>query len=82
VDEGPGISAEALPNIFEKFYTGRGREGGLGMGLYLAKRIAVLHGGDLTVDSRPGKGARFTLTLPVAKTWSAPPAARPASPPG
>ena len=82
VDEGPGIPAEVLPHIFERFYTGRGREGGLGIGLYLAKRIAVAHGGDLSVDSRPGKGARFTLTLPAAETGSARTPARRASPRG
>ncbi|HEX7053287.1 MAG TPA: GAF domain-containing sensor histidine kinase [Burkholderiales bacterium] len=65
VDEGPGIPPEQLPHLFERFSTGRGREGGLGLGLYLAKRIAAVHGGDLTAESQPGKGARFTLTLPA-----------------
>ena len=66
VDEGPGIPADILPHVFERFVSGSRREGGLGLGLYLAKRIAAVHGGDLTVESPPGKGARFTLTLPVA----------------
>jgi signal transduction histidine kinase len=65
VDEGPGIPAEVLPHVFDRFYTGRGRSGGLGLGLYLAKRIAQLHRGDLTVESSPGLGARFRLTLPA-----------------
>jgi signal transduction histidine kinase len=64
VDEGPGIAPEVLPRIFERFVTGKQRKGGLGLGLYLAKRIATLHNGDLTVESRPGQGARFTLLLP------------------
>jgi two-component system, OmpR family, sensor kinase len=64
IDEGPGIPAELLPSIFDRFVTGHRRAGGLGLGLYLAKRIAVMHGGDLTVDSPPGKGARFTVALP------------------
>lgn len=64
IDEGPGIPPEQLPYVFERFHTGRGREGGLGLGLYLAKRIAAMHGGDLTAESEPGKGARFTLALP------------------
>jgi two-component system OmpR family sensor kinase len=64
VDEGPGIATELLPHIFERFVTGEGRKGGLGLGLYLAKRIATLHNGDLTVESKPGAGARFTLLLP------------------
>jgi signal transduction histidine kinase len=67
VDEGPGIPADILPHVFERFVSGSRREGGLGLGLYLAKRIAAVHGGDLTVESPPGKGARFTLTLPVAR---------------
>ncbi|HYD55981.1 MAG TPA: GAF domain-containing sensor histidine kinase, partial [Burkholderiales bacterium] len=67
VDEGPGIPEEILPHVFERFVSGRVREGGLGLGLYLAKRIAEAHGGDLVAESEPGKGARFTLTLPAAE---------------
>ena len=63
IDEGPGIPAEQLPRIFDRFYSGR--HGGLGLGLYLAKRIARVHGGDLTVESQPGRGARFILSLPT-----------------
>ena len=62
IDEGPGIPAEQMARLFDRFYTGR--SDGLGLGLYLAKRVARVHGGDLTADSQPGKGARFTLTLP------------------
>jgi len=65
VDQGPGIPPDVLPYVFERFYTQKSSEGGLGLGLYLAKRIARLHGGDLTAQSRPGAGARFTLTLPA-----------------
>ena len=64
IDEGPGIPPEQMPHLFERFHTGNGGEG-LGLGLYLAKRIAAVHGGDLTADSQPGKGARFTLALPA-----------------
>ena len=67
-DEGPGIPPDILPHVFDRFVTGAdngGRRGGLGLGLYLAKRIAAAHGGDLSVQSAPGKGARFTLTLPA-----------------
>jgi signal transduction histidine kinase len=63
-DEGPGIPADILPHVFERFVSGGRQQGGLGLGLYLAKRIAAIHGGDLTVESAPGKGARFTLSLP------------------
>ncbi len=62
-DEGPGIPPELLPRLFERFVAGSGSTG-LGLGLYLAKRIADAHGGTLTVDSAPGHGARFALALP------------------
>ena len=65
VDQGPGVSPDVLPRLFDRFVSGQGPNGGLGLGLYLAKRIAALHGGDLTVESEPGKGARFTLMLPA-----------------
>jgi signal transduction histidine kinase len=65
IDEGPGIPEDILPNIFERFVTGRGREGGLGLGLYLSKRIAAAHGGDLTAAQKTGKGACFLLRLPL-----------------
>lgn len=71
VDEGPGIPPEVLPHLFDRFTTSRLREGGLGLGLYLAKRIAAAHGGDLSAHSEPGKGARFTLKLPAAETGAA-----------
>jgi two-component system OmpR family sensor kinase len=78
IDEGPGIPPELLPHVFERFVSGgKGGGGGLGLGLYLAKRIAGVHGGDLSVDSQPGKGARFTLTLPLAAESGATPRAAP-----
>jgi signal transduction histidine kinase len=64
IDEGPGVAPEILPHIFERHSTSKGREGGLGLGLFLAKRIAEVHGGELSVDSTPGQGARFVLSLP------------------
>jgi signal transduction histidine kinase len=64
IDEGPGVAPEMVPRIFERFATGTG-EGGFGLGLFLAKQIAQLHGGDLTLESVPGKGARFLLSLPL-----------------
>ena len=67
IDQGPGIPHEVLPHVFERFYSGRRRDGGLGLGLYIAKRIAAAHGGDLTVESDPGSGARFRLTLPISE---------------
>jgi len=65
IDEGPGIPPEQLPHLFDRYHTGRFREGGIGLGLFLAKRIAATHGGDLVAASPPGKGARFTLSLPL-----------------
>jgi two-component system OmpR family sensor kinase len=63
LDQGPGVSPAMLPRIFDRFVSGERREGGLGLGLYLARRIAVMHAGNLTVESSPGRGARFVLTL-------------------
>jgi signal transduction histidine kinase len=45
--------------------TGRAKTGGVGLGLYLANRIAQAHGGRINVESTPGKGSRFKLCLPV-----------------
>lgn len=80
-DEGPGIAPEMLPHVFERFVTGARPEGGLGLGLYLAKRIAGVHRGDLTVESAAGKGARFTLTLPASPESDAAPQQAPAASP-
>jgi two-component system, OmpR family, sensor kinase len=63
-NEGPGIRPDLLPQIFERFVAGPASRG-LGLGLYLARRIAVAHGGDLTVESPEGEGVRFLLRLPV-----------------
>jgi signal transduction histidine kinase len=69
LDSGPGISPEALPHIFERFYRAdrsRSRsEGGAGLGLAIARRLAELHGGVLEAANRPEGGAVFTLTLPA-----------------
>jgi two-component system, OmpR family, sensor kinase len=64
IDEGPGVPPEILPRIFDRHITSKARGGGLGLGLFLAKRIAELHGGEISVESNPGNGARFTLRLP------------------
>ncbi|MCJ7662908.1 MAG: cell wall metabolism sensor histidine kinase WalK [Desulfobacterales bacterium] len=69
-DNGCGIAPEHLPRLFERFYRvdkGRGRElGGTGLGLAIVKHIIQVHGGDVTVESTPGKGSTFTLHLPRA----------------
>lgn len=67
-DTGPGIAAEHLPRLFDRFYravpSGFQIEG-TGIGLALARELALLHGGDLSVDSALGEGARFTLQWPA-----------------
>jgi signal transduction histidine kinase len=65
-DEGPGMSAEQQARIFDKFERlGRSGDGGSGLGLYISRRLARAMGGDLTVDSAEGQGARFTLDVPA-----------------
>lgn len=67
-DEGRGIEPEHLPRLFERFYrTDRARSrqmGGTGLGLSIVKHIAEAHGGRVNVDSRPGQGSTFVLTIP------------------
>jgi len=67
-DTGPGIAAEHLPHLFERFYradASRNRStGGAGLGLAICKRIADAHGATLTVDSTLGRGTTFTLRMP------------------
>ncbi len=72
-DQGIGIPREALPHIFEPFYRAPNapgaettpRIGGLGLGLYIAQRLAQLHGGRIEVESEEGQGSTFTLVLPL-----------------
>ena len=77
-DSGPGISAEALPHIFEPFWKGERNEergSGLGLGLSIARRLAALHGGSLGVESRSGLGTTFRLSIPTPAQEGAPVAA-------
>jgi two-component system sensor histidine kinase KdpD len=71
-DDGPGIPAEALPRVFDKFYRVSGgdtaRTRGTGLGLAVVRGVAEAHGGTVGVDSPPPgapRGTRFTLTLPL-----------------
>ena len=65
-DAGGGIPADEIGRIFEKYFRGRGAQGkpGAGLGLYIVQHIARLHGGSVSVHSRPGQGSTFVLTLP------------------
>lgn len=65
-DQGRGIAAEDHGRIFEKFARLEPSEAtGSGLGLYIARRLARAMGGDVTVDSAPGQGARFVFSLPA-----------------
>jgi two-component system sensor histidine kinase MprB len=80
-DEGPGIPAEDLPNVFERFYrstTARSTPGS-GLGLAIVRQAAERHGGRVAAGVAPGGGALLTLSLPGSPS---PPSARQASPVG
>ncbi len=74
-DEGPGISPEDLPLVFDRYWQGsRDRRHGAGLGLAIAKRIVIAHGGRLGADSRPGAGSTFWFTMPARGDVARPPA--------
>ncbi len=79
-DNGIGIAAEHLPHIFTRFYRvdkSRSRAaGGAGIGLTIARRLTEAHDGTISVESTPGRGSRFTVSLPAAPS----PALAPAQP--
>src|SRR5262249_12770946 len=62
-DEGPGIDEQARQTLFEPFFTTKPK--GTGLGLYITHEIVKRHGGTLSVKSEPGRGATFTLELPL-----------------
>ncbi len=86
-DTGPGIDADDLPFIFDRYYQGQGpqgnRQGGTGIGLALCREYACLLGGDLTAESTPGTGSLFRLSFPhkPAEVPAVPPPLAPDSPP-
>jgi signal transduction histidine kinase len=75
-DQGMGIDAEGLSLLFTRFGrvptpATRGIPG-TGLGLYVSRELARRHGGDLSVESRPGEGSTFTLTLPLTMEVASP----------
>lgn len=67
-DNGPGVPAELRARVFEPFFTTRA--GGTGLGLAIARQIVEAHGGRIDAGERPGGGARFSLSIPVARPAS------------
>lgn len=68
IDQGPGVSPELAATLFQRGVRGRRDGGGHGLGLYVVRRVAELHGGSVDVGPNPGGGAIFRLTLPQIDT--------------
>ena len=68
-DEGKGIAPSDLERIFEPYERGarNGEPKGLGLGLYISRQLAISHGGELRVTSKPGEGSTFSLILPTCE---------------
>jgi len=66
VDNGPGITAEDLPHVFDRFYKARD-SGGMGLGLSIAKHLVEAHGGTIHAESESGQGTTMRITLPLEK---------------
>jgi len=64
-DDGEGISHSQQARVFEPFAQVGNKRGGVGLGLALCKEIVLLHGGSIAVESAPGEGSRFTVSLPL-----------------
>jgi len=65
IDTGCGMDAEQLAQIFQPFSTTKKAGRGTGLGLAIALETVRSHGGQIKVDSNPGKGSRFTIVLPT-----------------
>lgn len=84
-DDGPGMTARERERVFEPFYTTKQEDGGTGLGLSVVHGIVEEHGGELTIDPRPGGGTRVRLKLPLYETptgQAAPATTRDVSGPG
>lgn len=69
-DQGPGIPAEDLPKLFQRYARLRGsetRRDGLGLGLYITRKLVEAHGGRIWVESQPGVGSTFSFSLPAVR---------------
>ncbi|HEX5924278.1 MAG TPA: HAMP domain-containing sensor histidine kinase [Baekduia sp.] len=67
-DDGPGVSPDLRPEIFDRFVRAEGDRGGsVGLGLSIVRAVAQSHGGDVVLESPPEGGARFVVTLPVSR---------------
>ncbi|HEV8713921.1 MAG TPA: ATP-binding protein [Candidatus Binatia bacterium] len=66
VDTGPGVPPEHLPYLFEPFFTTKGMANGTGLGLAISREIVLNHHGEIRVESTPGQGSRFIVSLPRA----------------
>lgn len=67
-DTGPGIAPENLELVFEEFEQVKGTHGGTGLGLPISRRLARMMGGELSLESEPGVGSTFVLSIPVASS--------------
>jgi two-component system phosphate regulon sensor histidine kinase PhoR len=78
-DSGPGVAAEHIPRLTERFYRvdrSRSREtGGTGLGLAIVKHVVQRHGAELRIDSRPGAGSTFAIVFPASRVRTVTPAA-------
>ncbi|MDH5672726.1 MAG: response regulator [Myxococcales bacterium] len=71
-DTGVGMSEDVRTRVFEPFFTTRAREHGTGLGLAIVAEIVAQHGGEVDCQSRPGRGTRFDVRLPIGDTVSVP----------
>jgi two-component system sensor histidine kinase VicK len=66
-DKGPGIPADQIPHLFDRYYRATYSGAGLGLGLYICSEIIKRHEGEIGVESEVGQGSTFWFTLPLAK---------------